>query len=263
MWTKKEFPTILGYESLGDDVSAKRWTDFRLDELLDIANMNDPNWEPRSNLKTKQDICDFVITQFAYPLKYGMPTDKHYDNWFGGMCCHTISQDYWQTASETLRTLRVNKLTGGLGVGDCEDVSLLFTALFLSKGFFAKECIGQVMDKNGQILGGHGWSLFQDGNRKWRLYEATLSEVPAYPTGYPEVDIDANDWEVGNTIYHAIAKFNKVEYMEWVRSLYPYSKMGIKSKETRAKHEAISRSWGIKTKPMKKLGLLGKLRWKE
>jgi hypothetical protein len=262
MWTKKDFPTIPGFESLGDDVQAKRWVDFRLERLLDL---NDPLWEFHSSLKTREDVCNFVILQFGYPLKYGQPTDKHYNNWFGGLCCHTITQDYWQTATETLRTLRLNQRTGTNGYGDCEDVSCLLVAMFLAKSWKAYECLGYVLSKEGQILGGHGFPIIGLADGSWRLVEATLSQPLASLESYPEADPDGNDLQVGDLTYHAIAKLNKEEYAEWDEDqlMGKYVNLGIKGKETRAKHEAISANWGIKTKPMQKLGLLAKLRWKE
>jgi len=43
-WVKKEFPLIVGYESLGNDVRAKRFTDFKIYQLLDTF---DPIWQFR------------------------------------------------------------------------------------------------------------------------------------------------------------------------------------------------------------------------
>ncbi|GAI30234.1 unnamed protein product, partial [marine sediment metagenome] len=37
MWIKKEMPLIPGFESLGDNVEAKRWLDFKLDQILDTG----------------------------------------------------------------------------------------------------------------------------------------------------------------------------------------------------------------------------------
>ncbi|GAI63996.1 unnamed protein product, partial [marine sediment metagenome] len=38
--------------------------------------------------------------------------------------------------------------------------------------------------------------------------------------------------------------------------------MRLKNKETRKKHESITKAWGIKTKPLRRPGLLTKLRWR-
>ena len=262
MWTEKEFPTIEGYESLGDDVEAKRWCDFVLNQLLDTG---DPLWEYRSLLKTRRNVCDFVITEFDYPFSaLGLPTDKHLNNWFSGNCCHQISLDYWQTASETLRTLRLNERQGGKGLGDCEDVSVLFTTLFLMKRWQANEVLGAVI-QGGQLLGYHGWSIFQDENGIWRLYEATLSEAPQYPNGYPVINPDEIEWKVGDLIYRGYVKFNRKKYYENDEAgdmMDLLLKVNFRRKETRKKYEAISRAWRQKAKPIKQIGLLGRLRWR-
>jgi hypothetical protein len=261
MWVKKEFPTILGFESLGDNVEAKRWVDFKLNELLDTG---DPVWEFRSEFKTREEVCDFVIVQFDYPFHFGIPSDKHLNNWFHGNCCHQITDDYWQTASETLTTLMLNQRQGKRGFGDCEDVSVLFTTLFLEKKWEAYECLGYVLE-SGEILGGHGWSVFKDDNGVWRLYESTLDTPPEYPGGYPAINPDDTEWKVGSVTYKADTKFNRQEYYEDEEVNNPLRlllNLALSSKETRKKHEAISRAWGQKTKPLRKLSLMARLRWK-
>ncbi|GAI31957.1 unnamed protein product, partial [marine sediment metagenome] len=177
MWIKKEMPLIPGFESLGDSVEAKRWLDFKLDQLLDTG---DPLWEYRSILKTKEDICNFVISQFDYPMVRGLPSDVHKNNWFQGLCCHQVTQDYWQMASETLRTLHLNQREGKKGYGDCEDVAALFVTLFLMKKWEAWMCLGAVL-QDGNLLGYHGWGIFEEIDGIGRLYEATLSIPPMYP----------------------------------------------------------------------------------
>jgi len=260
-WFRKEIPLIPGYELLGDTVTAKSWLNFKISQLLDSGY---PLWEYRSILKTREDICNFVISQFDYPMARGVPTDKHYNNWFDSNCCHQITQDYWQQASETLRTLRLNQRSGKKGFGDCEDVSCLFVTLFLMKGWQAWECLGLVL-QDGQVLGGHGWSLFPDGLKHWRLYEATLSTPPIYPGGYPITDPDATEWKVGDVTYQCFAKFKRKEYFESseVDMFTKYLNLKLGAKETRKKYEAIATAWKQKTKPLVKLGLLSKLRWRQ
>lgn len=270
MWIKKEMPLIPGYESLGDSVEAKRWLDFKLDQLFAIDDsllkyINSRIPGSGVNLKTREDICKFVIAAFDYPLRAGVPTDKHYNNWFDGSCCHTISLDYWQSAIETVRTLRLNRLNDNFakGFGDCEDVSILFVALFLAKKWKVWECFGAVYE-NSQLLGYHGWDLFQDEDGFWRLYEATLSEYPEYPSGYFIADPNVNDWHLGSITYHATIKLIRKEYYEWGEEemLGKYLSLKLGNKETRKKYEAISRAWGKKTKPLTHLGILSKLRWR-
>ncbi len=126
MWIEKEMPDIPGYESLGDSAGAKRWLDFNLGELLaadgDLLGYITSK-TPGSGLgiETREDVCNFVISAIDYPMVRGLPSDVHKNNWFQGLCCHRITLDYWQTARETLRTLRLNKRDGKPGYGDCED----------------------------------------------------------------------------------------------------------------------------------------------
>jgi hypothetical protein len=261
MWVKKEFPLIQGYESLGDSVEAKRFVDFKLNELLDTG---DPVWQFKGKLRTRKEVADFVITEFDYPFHWGVPTDKHLNNWFHGNCCHEITEDYWQSASETLTTLLVNQRQGKKGYGDCEDTSVLFTTLFLEKKWEAYECLGYVLE-NGQVLGGHGWSIFKDNNGIWRIYESTLDTPPEYPDGYPAINPDDTEWKVGSVTYQAGVKFNRRQYYEDGNMDNPLSLllgMALGSKETKKKHEAISRAWGQKTKPLRKVSLMSRLRWR-
>jgi len=260
-WIKKEFPTIKGYESLGDTVEAKRWLDFVINQLLDTG---DPVWEYRGVLKARKAICDFVISQFDYPFStLGLPTDDHYNNWFSSNCCHKITWDFWQSASETLRTLRLNQRKGKKGFGDCEDVSALFTTLFLEKRWEAYECLGAVIQGD-ELLGYHGWSIFKDENGIWRLYEATLSTPPEYPSGYPVINPDDAEWKIGDITYRAYIKFNRKEYYEDQDGsiMSALLRVGLNRKETRKKYEALSKAWAQKTKPLKKLNLVSRLRWK-
>jgi len=154
-WMAKPFPLIPGYDSLGNATAAKWWLGQTLDNWLDRAP---PVPQLAAELETRDDVCKFIIERFEYPMVRGIPNDKHVNNWFSGMECYQITLDYWQKASETLRTLLLSKHKegiAGLGTGDCEDTSMAFTALFLEKGWKAMECIGMVY-QDGQLLGGHG-----------------------------------------------------------------------------------------------------------
>jgi hypothetical protein len=262
MWVKKEFPLIPGYDSLGDNVAAKFWIDQLLSQWLDTA---DPVTEFRDKLSTREDLCDFIIAAFEYPLVRGIPVDKHSNNWFSGMECYTITQDYWQPCSETLRTLKLSQRkegTGGKGTGDCEDTSLCFTTLFLEKGWQVWQCLGEVYQGD-VFLGGHGWAVFEDDDGIYRLYESTLSEVPQYPNGYPAVDPDSNDWQIGGIRYHAYVKFNRHEYFEWETGLLTaYLRMPRRLKETRRKYRVMQAAWTTRIKPLEKAGLLSRIRWR-
>lgn len=261
-WIAKPFPLIPGYDSLGDMPAAKFWVGQTLEKWLDRA---DPVPQFASELKTRADVCRFMIEQFEYPMVRGMPNDKHTMNWFSGLECYTITLDYWQLGSETLRTLLLSQKAdpADKGMGDCEDTSMAFVTLFLEKGWKAVECLGSVYDDTG-YLGGHGWSLFQDEEGPWRLYESTLDEAPLYPAGYPIANVGDNDWRVGSLIYHADAKFDRADYFEWDFPPPPrgYLYISFRAKETRRKYQAIEKAWGVRTKPIRKAGLMGAIRWR-
>jgi len=257
-WKRKKFPTIPGYESKGDNVRAKRWLDFVINQLLDTA---DPVWEYKDELESKKNTCNLVISQFLYPMRHGKPNDKHYNNWFACNCCHTVSADYWQQASETLRTLRLNK---GRGVGDCEDVSILLTTLFLEKNWKAWECLGRVY-RDDRLLGGHGWPIVKASEDDWRLVEATLENPKEWPDGYPKVDPSGNDWKVKDLTYHASVKFSRSHYYEWSgnEGIGEYLEMEFEEKNRREKFEAIQKAFETPVSPVKQAGLLSKLRWRK
>jgi len=261
MWTKKNFPLISGYDKLGDNVEAKWWVSQTLDNWLDRA---EPLPQFAHVLLRRKDVCDFVIRQFEYPMVRGVPVDAHYNNWFLGKECYAITLDFWQKASETLRTLLLSRQREGplgLGMGDCEDTSIAFTSLFLENGWQAAECLGAVY-QDGQLLGGHGWAIFQDDDGRWRLYESTLDDPPEYPIAYPLIDSSGNHWNVNGLVYTADCKFNHAEYYEWDdRTVSQYLSLAFKAKETRSKYEAIEKAWRKRVKPIKQGGILGKLRW--
>jgi hypothetical protein len=259
-WIRKDFPWVEGFESLGNTVGAKRFTDFRIDQLLDKAY---PVELFCGGYDTREDFCNLVIVDFDYPMRLGVPTDKHYNNWFDGLSCHQIVSDYWQTASETLTTFILNQRGSRKGYGDCEDVSTLLTTLFLEKGWRAFECLGMVV-KDGELLGGHGWAIFEDETGVWRLYEATLDIPPSYPEGYPVINPEELSWEVNGLTYQGLIKFNRKGYYESADTdMMKYAlKLSLAKKETRRKYDAISQAWGQKVKPMKKAGILSRLRWR-
>lgn len=259
-WISKPFPLIPGYDTQGNLPAAKWWLEQTLDKWLDRAH---PVPQIAAKLASKEEICKFVIERFEYPMVRGMPNDKHVNNWFAGQECYTITLDYWQKASETLRTLLLSQQKegpAGLGMGDCEDTSILFTTLFVEKGWKAFECIGSVYDESG-FLGGHGWAIFQLQDGRWALYESTLDEVPIT---YPLVSPADNDWQVGEITYHAEAKFDRSDYYEWDQSagLGRYLALPARQKESRAKYQAIERAWRVKSKPIARAGLLAKIRWR-
>jgi len=259
-WKRKKHPTIPGYESEGNTVRAKRWLDFKINQLLDTE---DPVWEVKNELESRKEVVNTDIEGFKYPMKRGKPCDKHYNNWFKSMSCHTISADFWQMASETLRTLSLNLKKEGKkakGVGDCEDTSALLVDLFLEKGWKGWECLGRVY-RGDRLLGGHGWPIVQDENGDWRLVESTLDEPKKWPTGYPKADPKANDWKVGDLRYHASMKFNRSHFYKWKgESVGEYLKMDFDEKNRREKFEAIQEAFETPVSPIEQAGILSKLR---
>jgi len=258
MWSREKFPTISGYESRGDNIKAKRWLDFKINQLLDTS---DPVWETKGKLKSRKQVVNFVIEQFKYPMVRGRPNDKHYNNWFSSNACHTITGDFWQMASETLRTLRLNQQKASeRGVGDCEDVSCLMVDLFLAKGWKAWECLGRVY-RGDKLLGGHGWPIVRDQNGDWRLPEATLDEPKSWPDGYPKVDPQGNDWTVDNLRYHASMKFSRSHFYKWKgESVKEYLGMDFESKNQKEKFEEIEKAFDAPVSPIQQAGILSKLR---
>ncbi|GAI37131.1 unnamed protein product, partial [marine sediment metagenome] len=138
-----------------------------------------------------------------------------------------------------------------------------FVTLFLMKKWQSWMCIGAVL-QDGNLLGYHGWGIFEEIDGIWGLYEATLSIPPMYPEGYPEIDPDDTEWKVGDVTYQAFAKFKRKEYYESSEEemFAQYLNLRFKIKETRKKYEALQRAWHTPVKPLKKLGILSKLRWR-
>jgi hypothetical protein len=254
MWTEKEMPLIKGLES-SSVLEAKRWLDFRLNELLDNRI---PVRICAAGLRSKVDVCRFVIEEIEYPIVRGQPNDNHKDNWFGGLCCYTLSLDFWQQASETIRTMRLGAKNGKAGYGDCEDVSVLFTDLFLIKGWEAFECLGEVYEGD-EFLGGHGWAIFRDDWGTWRLYEATLTSAPNYPSNYPAINPDETEWTINGITYSAQAKFNRDVYYESEEGAI-FSYIAVQIKESKKKYKALQQAWQAPVKPISRAGVLGRLR---
>jgi len=126
-------------------------------------------------------------------------------------------------------------LESGVIAHNCEDSSVAYCAVagrILDRGERVYEALGVVRDvRTRQILGGHGWN-YAKWKGKWHLIESTLDNPPSE---YPEVEDPK----------------------------YPaYSRMGRKEKETRAKYQAIQDSWEAMAKPLRRAGLLSRLRWR-
>jgi len=222
-------------------ISGRRFEDFNLNELLDFYK-----YVVRSfivDCKTAKDVAEKVIVKVQYPLYMGQPDDEHHWNNFHGKWCNTISEDYWQTCSETALML----------IGDCEDSSVLCVGAMRALGVVPEnvyEVFGVVRDaKTGEILGGHGWLYAMDasfGTLNYVLVESTLDTPPAR---YPDVGMKLDDlkepFTLNNVIYDPEVLFNDKYYIE----VNPLSfRM-----DTVKKHEALERAWNCRTKLTSKL----------
>jgi hypothetical protein len=222
-------------------ITGKRFEPFRLNELFDFnRHVVGKFFE---DCRTAKDAADKVIRVIQYPMYMGQPDDQHHWNHFHGKFDRTITEDYWQTCSETAL----------FGWGDCEDSSVLTVGGIRLKGVSPSnvyEVFGVVRDASGSILGGHGWVYAKDPSfetDKYVLVESTLDTPPAK---YPEVGSTLDDlkkpFRLENIIYDPEVLFNDQVYVE-VRPIT------LGRRDTRVKHEAIEKAWGIESKYMKAL----------
>jgi len=182
---------------------AKRFYSCEIRELIDVESWFVHEWF--SDCKTWLDVVKKVITEIKYPLDWaGRPTDFHYLQAFRkypAKCMRTyrVERDFWQKASET----------AFMGLGDCEDSSILCGAGLYLKGYKFWIEVGVVYVKINatyKALGGHAWVISENDSRKWVLVETTLDKVPKR---FPEVNPDAFRHYVGKLMYEAVIRFNK------------------------------------------------------
>jgi hypothetical protein len=229
-------------------IEGTRFEPFELNELFDYNRYVVRKFF--EDCKTAKDVADKVIIAVQYPFYLGQPDDTHKWNHFHGKWCKTITEDYWQTCSETALFL----------IGNCEDSSVLTVGGMRLKGVSPDnvyEVFGLVKDANGNILGGHGWVYAKDksfGTDKFVLVESTLDEPPEK---YPEVSLGLDDlkkpFRYENIVYEPEWLFNDVQFIE-IPSDKSVLKVVKKKRfvENRMKYEAIARAWKINTKPLKK-----------
>jgi len=255
MWVKKEFPLVPSLED--GSPYAKRFTKCCLSHLLLARRCWLKEKMQEYNLDSARKVLEFVIRNIDYPFdRLGRPTDTHVYNAFSGKACYKITLDYWACSFETMMTYVLNsRLKNTHGYGDCEDSSLLATAMLEELGVEVYECFGEVY-RGSQLLGGHAWTVAKlDG--LWHLCEMTLDEPPPYPHGYPVIDPDTNTWVVENLKYVAWIKFNSKDYYEWEEESWMksnskflmYIKMGKKEKHGKKKVKSIRKhykAWLIK-----------------
>jgi hypothetical protein len=223
-------------------ITGKRFEPFRLNELFDFNRHVVVKFF--EDCRTAKDVADKVIRVIQYPMYMGQPDDRHCVNWFHGKFCKCIEEDYWAMNSECALC----------GYGDCEDSSMLVVGGARLKGVPPEnvyEVFGVVRNAgSGEILGGHGWLYLKDpsfNTDKFVLVESTL-DIP--PQKYPEVGSTLDDlkkpFRLENIIYDPEVLFNDQVYVE-VRPIT------LGRRDTRVKHEAIEKAWGIESKYMKAL----------
>ena len=254
-------------------VVKQRFWPTRLNELLDYDSYQVEEFiQGCPNAKV---LADKIIRVIEYPFHHGQPDDLHVWNAFHGKWCRRVELDFWQAASET----------AAMKIGDCEDSSILGVAGSLLLGKEAYEVFGYVEDvRTGEILGGHGWYYVKDpdgfGDDEFHYVESTLDAPPeSYPVVedirkpfvsgvwrlVPEIIWNKQVYEpiglsfdLAGRVARFLAKIRKTRFIEVVG----YLALDFREKETRRKYEALSRMWGVKTKPLRKAGLLSRLRWR-
>jgi hypothetical protein len=111
--------------------------------------------------------------------------------------------DFWLFAEETL----------SLGIGDCEDSSILLAALLISAGispYCVRVALGTLYEGS-RLIGSHAWVVYQDEFGIWRLLESTLDTVP------PRLpDADAFTLPGAPQLYHPDFSFNG-DHLWWIR----------------------------------------------
>jgi len=227
----------------------QRFYKFRLNELVDFEAHQVEEFFGRAG--SAVEICNQVIRRVEYPLHLGQPDDLHKANNFHGKWCKTESVDFWQMASET----------AAMGIGDCEDSSILAVAALRGFGlseYEVYEVFGVVREaESSRVLGGHGWVLAilktDPKDTAFRLVESTLDTPPEeYPVvaeiGQP---FRMKDWEYvpewlwNDKEFFVIGKAKKIGVLG--------VGMGKKRKESIEKYKAIEEMWEQPTKPLEKI----------
>ena len=266
-------------------VVKQRFWPTRLNELLDYDSYQVEEFiQGCPNAKV---LADKIIRVIEYPFHHGQPDDLHVWNAFHGKWCRRVELDFWQAASET----------AAMKIGDCEDSSILGVAGSLLLGKEAYEVFGYVEEfkrnplnpKEGywEVVGGHGWYYVKDpdgfGDDMFHYVESTLDTPPEkYPVVedirkpfvsgvwrlVPEIIWNDKTYEViidegaANVAFQSrvasfLMRMRKTRYVE-----VSYMGLRFREKETRRKYEALARMWSIQTKPLKRAGILARLRWR-
>jgi len=252
----------------------QRFWPIKLNELIDYQSYLVQEFI--KDCKDPKELADKVIKEIEYPFYAGAPDDLHIYNSFHGRFCRKVESDYWAKASECLAAL----------IGDCEDSTIAFVAGARAMGVKPEDVyvvFGYVRNvRTGEVVGGHAWAVIihESFGAGWRYVESTL-DVP--PEEYPVVEDIRKPFTWGSWVLIPEILWNDVYYEELGMSIslsssvawflvkmrkkkrvrVGYFELKFKEKETRRKYEALRQMWGCDNKPLKKAGLLSKLRWRK
>lgn len=230
-------------------------------ELIDNSYMTRQFFK---NCESIVSVANKVITEIKYPLMNGnKPTDFHYYQafkkpWFGCQKCFRNDFDYWQFAWET----------AWLGMGDCEDSSILCGAGYeILRNKMIEICLyspcecpyidyyivlGEVYYED-EFLGYHAWVIVKDISDKWRLVETTLDTPYKDLSDIPRINFETNTWKIEELTYAGHIIINKRKYGEWIEEgiimkcekidFGKWKEIGRKEKENVKKYKYIRKAY--------------------
>lgn len=193
------------------DIGFKRFTGVKMHilELFDYDSLQVQDFF--KNCIDELDIINRVLTGVKYPFTAsGKPTDYHYYQAFKKFAwlCHKMfvnNEDYWQKASES----------AWLGVGDCEDSTILLHTGFVRRGVDCFACFGVVIIDDKYVFG-HAWEVGRLAG-KYRLVETTLEESVPSVTVFPDVDINEVLWKFYRITYYPYFMIHRLTEL-WINS---------------------------------------------
>jgi len=231
-------------------IEKKRFWPFRLNSLVNLNSHQVNKWSEETE-DDEEIVAGSVIKIVEYPMHHGAPDDTHIWNAYHGdyKRCYRRDKDFWQLASETAY----------VKVGDCEDSSIVCTALEgkLVNANQTYEVLGMVKDADtGRNIGGHGWN-YTRWNGEWHYVETTR-DTP--PEEYPVVENIREPYVHGDWKLVPYVLFNWKRYEELKGGLTAYMDLDFEQKETRQKYEALAELNEARMKPLEQAGILSKLR---
>jgi len=252
-----------------------------LNELLDWQSYQVSEYVRGKS--SAREVADSIIRDIEYPLWMGVPDDSHALNCYHGQYkwCRTVSEDFWDPASMVLGT---NK------VADCDGSAIALAACLRAIGVKPEDVyvvFGYVRNaSSGEVVGGHAYVFCRDpsfGNGDSFSYlEATLDTPPDRYPPVPDIrkpftwgnwqlvpEIIWNDKyyeeippsaDLSSSVARFIAGMRKIGKNDIVK--VGYFHLRFREKETRRKYLALAEAWQLPVKPLKRAGLLSRLRWR-